>query len=462
MTRATVLLILLTLLRAAEPGTAQFRGPKKVPEGAPIVLRGTVLTPAGEMRHAEVVIRNGRFEAVSEERPALADALTINTHAILVPGFVDVHNHVPWNVLPRWSPGRLFTNRNQWRLDPEYLQTVGRPFNRLVASHFCDMNAWGELRALAGGTTSILSTHRQQCIHGLVRNLDWNSGFYGTTELDREHLYRVIDIPPASNPGARAVFVAIAQSSFLWNPFYEALFVHLAEGTDAAAFEEFDFVESQSLLHQKGVVVHGIPLEAPDFKAMALAGTALVWSPRSNLELYGATADVEAALDAGVEIALAPDWAVTGSGNLLDELALAARRNLERLGGRLGGRDLVEMVTAAPARIAGIDDEVGSIAVGLRADLLVLDGDHNDPYGAVVTATPTDVQLVVLDGVPIYGDRALMEHFWERSELEEIQLPGASKTLATPAAGFVAAELEARLRVVLEAEGTSLAPLTAP
>jgi hypothetical protein len=324
------------------------------------------------------------------------------------------------------------------------------------------MNAWGELRALVGGTTSILATRKQSCIHGLVRNLDWNSGFYGTTELHLEHVHNEIDLPPASRPDLRAMFVAIAHFAFLGNPRYEALFLHLAEGTDEAALEELDFVESQSLLDAKGVVVHGIPLGAADFQAMALAGTALVWSPRSNLELYGATADVEAALDAGVDIALAPDWAITGSGNLLDELAVAARWNRDRLGGRLSDRRLVEMVTAAPARIAGIDDEVGSIAVGLRADLLVIDGDHNDPYAAIVGATPADVQLVLVDGVPIYGDRRLMERFWARSDLEEIQLPGGAKTLATPAAGFVAAQLETRLSAALEAEGTTLAPLTAP
>jgi cytosine/adenosine deaminase-related metal-dependent hydrolase len=50
----------------------------------------------------------------------------------------------------------------------------------------------------------------------------------------------------------------------------------------------------------------------------------LFWSPRSNLELYGATANIGAALDAGVEIALAPDWAVTGSSNILNELKVAS------------------------------------------------------------------------------------------------------------------------------------------
>jgi hypothetical protein len=457
-TRASIALLASLLLDTSTPCAAQSRGPKKVPDGAPIVLRGTILTADGVIKHGEVGLRGGRIEWVSEERPDTLGAVSVNTRGILLAGLVDVHNHVPWNVLPRWSPGRLFTDRSQWRADPEYLATVGGPFQRLVDSNFCDMSAWGELRALVGGTTSILSTRREPCIHGVVRNLDFNSGFYGTTELNRERILNVIDLPPADKESDRAFFVTAARS-VLANAFIEAVFLHLAEGTGDTAEEEFTFLVSQDLLDAKGSLIHAIPLDAADFEAMALAGTALVWSPRSNFELYGQTTDIEAALDAGVEIALAPDWAVTGSSNLLDELAFGARWNRERLGGRLTDRELVAMVTSTPARIAGIDDEVGAIRVGLRADLLVIDGDHNQPYAALVAASSADVELVLVDGVPLYGDLALMEHFWERSELEEIALPNGSKTLATPAAGLIVSEIETRLQPALEAEGTFLAPL---
>ena len=425
---------------------------------APLVLRGTVVTPTGVIKHGYVSIDGGRIVAVSARLPVIPGAVTINTEGIIVPGFVDVHNHVPWNVLPRWTAGRTFTNRNQWRSDPDHLRIVGEPFARLLPSHVCDMNAWGELRALVGGTTSSMTTQPVPCIHGLVRNLDFNSGFYGTTELNREHVFNVLDLPPASDPDARAAFVGAARF-FIANPFYEALVMHVAEGTDAAAYEEFAFLQSQGLLNPKGAVIHGIPLGASDFQAMAAAGTALVWSPRSNLELYAATADVGAALDAGVEIALAPDWAITGGGNMLDELAVAARWNRERLGGRLSDRQLLEMVTAAPARVAGVDDEVGAIRAGLRADLLVVAGNHNAPYGAVVAATTAAVRLVLVGGVPLYGDRALMERAWAPGDLEDVLVAGAPKTLATRAAALEVAAVAGRLQPALLAEGTSLAPL---
>jgi 5-methylthioadenosine/S-adenosylhomocysteine deaminase len=445
-----------------DPGAAVASEASKPAGSRPLVLRGTLLTPDGVIKHGYVGIVNGRIASVSDKQPDLPDAFTVNTDGIILPGFIDLHNHLPWNVLPRWSPGRTFTNQPQWADDPEFRQ-LRAPIDHLLPSHFCDMNAWGELRAVIGGTTSILATQALPCIHGLARNLDFNSGFYGTTELDREHIFNVdgFRLPPPSDLAGRAAFVDAARF-FIANPLYEALAMHVSEGTDAFAEEQFTFLQSQSLLNPKGILIHGISLRASDFQVMAAAGTALVWSPRSNLELYGETANISAALAAGVEIALAPDWAITGSSNMLDELKTAAQWNRRRLGGRLTLRQLVDMVTSVPAHIAGVEDEVGTIKAGLRADLLVISGDRNDPYAAVVGANPADVQLVLIEGVPLYGNRTFMQSFWAPADLEEISLPGTPKTLATPAAAIVVAGLAARLQAALQAEGTSLASLTEP
>jgi 5-methylthioadenosine/S-adenosylhomocysteine deaminase len=432
---------------------------EKPAPGGPFVLRGTVVTPLGVIKHGYVGIVGGRIASVSDKQPAIPDAVTVNTDGVILPGFIDLHNHLTWNVLPRWHPSRTFTNQPDWADDPEFRQ-LRAPIDHLQSSSFCDINAWGELRALIGGATSILATAPAPCIHGLVRNLDFNSGFYGTTELDREHIYNVsgFRLPPPSDVAGRAAFVDAARF-FIANPFYEALAMHVSEGTDAYAEEQFTFLQSELLLNPKGILIHGISLGASDFQAMAAAGTALVWSPRSNLELYGATANIPAALDAGVEIALAPDWALTGSSNMLDELKTAARWNREHLGGRLTPRQLVDMVTSVPAHIAGVDDEVGAIKVGLRADLLVIGGEHNEPYGAVIEAGVEDVQLVLIEGVPLYGDPTLMAGFWAPADLEAIALSGRSKALATPAAAIVVGALAARLQAALQAEGTSLAAL---
>jgi hypothetical protein len=454
-----------TAPQGRRPITARAANAAQQPAGGATILRGTIVTPSGVIKHGYVGIVNGRIVSVSDKQPDIPDASTVNTEGIIVPGFIDVHNHLPWNVLPRWTPPHLYANRSQWRSDPIFLANVRVPFDHLIGDgdatgvgNICDMNAYSEMRALVGGVTSILATHGVPCIHGLVRNLDYNSGFYGTTELDRERIVSAIEIPPATDPFGRAQFVGLAQFA-IGVPFFEGLFLHVSEGVDAFSLEEFTFAQSHGLLCSKCVAIHGIALGPSQFQAMARAGTSLVWSPRSNVTLYGQTADINAALDAGVRVALAPDWAISGSSNMMDELHFADQWNRSHLNGRLTDRQLVDMVTSIPAGEAGIDDEVGAIRVGLRADLVVVNGNQDDPLRAIIDAAPGDVQLVMIEGVPLYGDRNVMERFWPRASLEQIDLPDGPKTLASASAGFVFSDIVNRLVPALKAEGTSLAPL---
>jgi cytosine/adenosine deaminase-related metal-dependent hydrolase len=69
--------------------------------------------------------------------------------------------------------------------------------------------------------------------------------------------------------------------------------------------------------------IHTAGLLPEDFAVLARHGGAMVWSPLSNLLLYGATARLDAARAAGVRIALGSDWSPTGSKNLLGELKVA-------------------------------------------------------------------------------------------------------------------------------------------
>src|SRR5215203_7205971 len=77
----------------------------------PIILRGTIIVPEGVILHGYVGIVNGRIVSVSENAPDLANAVSVNTHGIILPGFVDAHNHLRSNVVPRWKPNRIYSNR---------------------------------------------------------------------------------------------------------------------------------------------------------------------------------------------------------------------------------------------------------------------------------------------------------------------------------------------------------------
>ena len=141
----------------------------------------------------------------------------------------------------------------------------------------------------------------------------------------------------------------------------------------------------------------------------------MVWSPLSNLLLYGATADVKVAKEHGLRIALGSDWSPSGSKNLLGELKVA-RLVSDALGGVFSDHELVAMATRNPAAILGWDQALGTVERDKRADLLVIAGRQGDPYAALLAARETAITLVVIDGVPRYGQRRLMERFGPGTE----------------------------------------------
>lgn len=434
----------------------------------PIALQGTIVTPERVIKKGWVVVQNQKIVRVSEKDPKVAGAVKVNTKGIIFPGLIDLHNHTQWNVFPRWNAGKMFSNRYEWRFHSEdYFKKVRDPSQALTPNFFCDMNTYGEARALVGGTTSIMVTNPAPCIRGLVRNLDHYSGFYGDGETGHERIRHVLEIrsqhPTNSEAANKQIAVLLEQvRQDLAADRLDAFLIHLSEGkaSDPLSKEEFKILsQTERLLTKKTVIIHGVAIGPAEFQMMRDAGASLVWSPRSNIELYGETADIAAALDKGVKVALAPDWAISGSSNMLDELRYAAQWNDKHLAGRLTDRDLVEMATRIPAEMVGIAGKVGSIREGLYADLLVISGDHSKPYRALIEARPADVELVMIGGEALYGSPGAMKKLWQAKDLEEIVVGGEKSKLKTPLPAGSFRSIESRLRLALQQQGVGLATL---
>ncbi|MGC4000996.1 MAG: amidohydrolase family protein [Anaeromyxobacter sp.] len=184
----------------------------------------------------------------------------------------------------------------------------------------------------------------------------------------------------------------------------DAFYVHLAEGSaaDPRSQREWARLVALNALRRQTVIIHGTALTRAQLGELADAGAKLVWSPQSNLRLYGETTRIADALAVGVTVGLGSDWLPSGSASLLAELKVA-RRELHRQGAAVDDRRLVELVTRDAARIAGLEAHLGRLAPGRPADLLVLERRREDPWTNVVEAEPSWVELVTLGGDLAYG-----------------------------------------------------------
>jgi 5-methylthioadenosine/S-adenosylhomocysteine deaminase len=378
-------------------------------DGPTFALGGRVVTMDAHdavVTDGVVYVRAGSIVAVqkaSVDPPAGFDGVKVlETKGTIYPGLIDLHDHLSYNALQLWDVPKLYTNRDQWAQGDTYRKLVTGPMK--VLAHTPDyvpaIVRYVEAKCLVAGTTTtqglMLSSFAgiQRFYKGIVRNVE---------QTDED------DLPEAATHIAdveakdRAKFLKRLQS-------LDCVLLHLSEGTDDKARAHFlalqdpdgDWAITSSLAG-----IHCVALGKADFEVLAKAGASMVWSPLSNLLLYGKTADVSAARDAGVLVALGPDWSPSGSKNLLGELKVA--RLVDGVnGGGLSDVDLIALATRNAAKILRWDDQLGSLEAGKRADLLVVSGAGGDAHAHLFTRSEHDVELVVVNGVPRYGASTVM------------------------------------------------------
>ncbi|MEU0414483.1 amidohydrolase family protein [Streptomyces griseorubiginosus] len=402
-------------------------------------------------------VRGLRIEAVlpadAPTPPGFETVVPVASGGTVYPGLIELHNHLPYDVLPLWAVPKKYGNRSQWggSKNPAYKTLVTGPMRVLGEDpHFMPaVVRYVEAKALVGGTTTtqgieLFSNHgARRMYRGIVRNVEETDD----AELP-EAASKIADVE-AKNAEK---FLARLQHP-------HKLLLHLAEGTDEEAREHFLALEIASgrwAITENLVGIHCTGLKAKDFTVLADHGGSMVWSPLSNLLLYGKSADIAAARRAGLLIGLGSDWSVSGSKGLLGELK-AARLAADVDEADLSDRDLVAMATRDAARILRWDQAVGSLQPGMRADLLVTTGTAGDPYAALIKATDTDIRLVAIDGIARYGIRDLVTALAPHVAVEKVPAAGADKRVinlhdpgADPiVAGLTLAEATSRLAAAL-------------
>jgi 5-methylthioadenosine/S-adenosylhomocysteine deaminase len=287
-----------------------------------------------------------------------------------------------------------------------------------------------ECKCLLGGVTTsqgiMLNSNAgiQRYYRGLLRNVEQ------TDDPDlREAQGRIADV------------VAKDAQSF-WGRLKKedsCFLLHLSEGVSAAGqtnaiarrhFLALEVAPGEWAINDRLAAIHAAGLLPEDFDVLARHQGAMVWSPLSNLLLYGSTARVDAARRAGVRIGLGSDWSPSGSKNLLGELKVAWLYSQQLLGGLFSARDLVAMATRDAAAILKWDRALGTLEAGKRADLVVFAGTSGDPYKGLLQARETAIRLVMINGVARYGMPALMAGLGAAGEA--LRVGGLARRLYLP------------------------------
>lgn len=370
------------------------------------LITGDVLTPGEVFRGGQVLVgTDGAIACVgcdcSGEAAASGATLVVCPDGVVSPGLINAHDHITFDRAPPFSatPER-YEHRHDWRGPVRgHTKISSEGFSSNVHMQ------WHELRQILSGTTSVIGSGGPE---GFLRNLDSNRQEGLGQPQVRYETFPLGDGRDEDLLDGTCGYPSIDTASEIARE--DAYAPHVAEGIDREARNEFLCMRegANDLVQPNSAFIHGIGLLPPDIGEMANDGTSLIWSPRTNIALYGDTARVTEYSRLGVSIALGTDWALTGSMNMVRELRCAMDLNDRHMAGFFTDEQLWLMATQGSAQALAVDDVLGVLSVGRVADIAIYDGSMRADHRAILEAQPEDIVLVLRGGEVMFGDDALV------------------------------------------------------
>jgi cytosine/adenosine deaminase-related metal-dependent hydrolase len=179
---------------------------------------------------------------------------------------------------------------------------------------------------------------------------------------------------------------------------------------------------------------HCVWVDDQDQQLLADHDVKVMHCPGSNLKLGSGIAPVPEMRARGITVSLGADGAACNNRlDMFEEMRLAAvLQAMRKRPGVLPARDVLWMATRAGARTLGLEDEIGSLEVGKRADVIVVDRDRPhlvpgpDPYSTLVyAARGSDVRTTIVDGALLVDEFAPV-----RVDRREIAIEARAAALA--------------------------------
>ncbi len=386
-----------------------------------LLLRGDVLGADRVYRGGEVLIDgSGNIACVGCNCSATAgygQATRVDCpRGAISPGLINTHEHLSyWVNSPTHTDIQSYRFRDDWRLrtpDPD-----GMPNLTVNSNANANQLAANEMRHVLSGTTSVVGNGTSSA-PGLLRNLDLidlAAVMIPGGKDRREGLVTRVwsDVFPLKDGfvplNADCTPAQLAQPHLRAA---DAEVFHLGEGIETQASRELicGVGGARDVIFENGALVHGIAIGPRQALTLAQRHSSVVWSPRSNIELYGNTTPVVMLDKMGINVALGTDWSPTGSINLSRELACAHSYNRTQLGGYFSDYQLWQMVTSNAATATGVEQKLGALKIGAVADIAIFDESVGGDYSAVVRGEPKTVALVLRSGEALYGDTALLTY----------------------------------------------------
>jgi cytosine/adenosine deaminase-related metal-dependent hydrolase len=328
------------------------------------------------------------------------------THKIVMPGLVNAHNHTPWGVVNLAYTAAYGSGMDvpaEMDFNQVMDQYVMAPMAWFTDQSVCDLGLAGMLDQIRHGTTTTADAnnhpdglYRAAVESGLrvvlqpqmLTNLQLDgldeSGYLAQAEdcLRNYHLAGSDRVTVAVHPSwPWNCTTSLLQEGMALAEKYDVQFAtHLSEvvvemdmanrvwadrGGAIAHLGEIGLLDKRSLFF------HGTELTEGEIDTLAEAGCALVHNPELNAELWARVANVPYWLKTGMVVGLGSDY---GQFDMFSAMKLAGLLGrVARPGTQIDSWTLLDLATMGSARALWLDDKIGTLEPGKRADLITID-----------------------------------------------------------------------------------------
>ena len=406
------------------------------------LIKGNVLS--GDKIYSEVLIAENGFIACAgndcHSEEAAKGATVINCPcATVTPALINGHDHLGYvnNKPGDWKDER-FDHRHEWRKGKKGHTKLDVPGGATVVQ-----KQWAELRQLMSGTLAIAGSGGAK---GFLRNIDQN--FVDTFGLDGMDVkYQTF---PLGDSNGNMVESGCSDYKMDTASVLQAdcYLPHVSEGINKAARNEMLCLTGRQeggidLAKENSAFVHSVGIIAEDGEELAKSKTAIIWSARTNVSLYGNTAPVTMLKNQGVLIGLGTDWVASGSMHILRELACVDYLNKNHFANTFSDYEIWQMATVNNAAALRILDVTGAIRPGLVGDIVVFDArDAANPYRAVIEGHEKKIALVLRGGHVFYGDEKVVTALDSANECEAVSVCDVAKKVCVKEIGMSLSEFQ--------------------
>lgn len=438
-------LILAMIVGLALPAAAQRRGTRMNSVDL-LVLNGTLVTMDKDRRVIEdagVAIKNGRIVAAGRRRDITrryTSAQTIDAREkIIIPGLINGHTHIPMTLfrgladdldLQEWLTKFIFPAEAK-NVSEEFVRAGTRlglaEMIRGGTTTYCDMYYFEDAIADETAKAGVRGVLGETVIDFPVADNKTNAEAMAYVEkfVQKWKGHELITAAIAPHAPYTVSEEHLKAARAFSDRTGAPIVTHVSEtkrelddSIKAKGASPIEYLRRIGFLNDRVIAAHVVWPVGDDLNILERAGVGVVHNPQSNMKLASGVAPVPKMMQEGVRVGLGTDGAASNNDlSMWEEMDTAAKLHKLYSGDPkvMSALQAFELATIRGARALHMEKEIGSLEVGKRADLVLVDRDSLNKipvyniYSDLVYATKaSDVQTVIINGRIVMRDRRLL------------------------------------------------------